>query len=56
MFFIGLGVVIEDVRHYFSDKDTTERGCVRDNGTDTVLCRRCKYRGGDNGCDKRMEV
>lgn len=37
MFFIGLGVVIEDVRHYFSDKDTTERGCVYDNSTDPVL-------------------
>lgn len=53
MFFIGIGVIIEDVRHYFSDKDTTERGCVCDNGDDTVLCRRHCDRGGDNGCDKQ---
>jgi hypothetical protein len=54
-FFIGIGVILSDVRHYFVTKGTTERGCVRDNGTDTVLCRRCKYRGGDNGCDKEVK-
>lgn len=54
-FFIGIGVILSDVRHYFVTKGTTERGCVCDNGTDTVLCRRHCDRGGDNGCFEQMD-
>lgn len=53
-FFIGIGVILSDVRHYFATKGTTERGCVCDNDTDTVFCRRHCDRGGDNGCDKEV--
>lgn len=55
MFFIGLGVVIEDVRHYFSDKDTTERGCVCDNGDDICIYRRNRSGSSDNRCFEQMD-
>lgn len=53
MFFIGLGVVIKDVRHYFSDKDTTERGCVRDDNADDSVLGRSQCRSSNNRCTEQ---
>lgn len=52
--FVGIGVIIEYVRHYFSDKGTTETRQFRDNGADTVFCKRHCDRSGNNGCDKEL--
>ena len=49
MFFVGIGVVISDVRHYLNHKGQLDY----DNDDDSLLCGRCRNRSGGNRYDKQ---